>query len=392
MKSLTKIIFFVGILLVSCTEEPKTTTIFIQNNLELSRTFETVTLSKSDLKLHDTINLYEYVIQNKEGVQQVTQYEDTNKDGLVDIILFQPEVKAKSSITYNIVHIPNAELPERKEICYSRFVPERTDDYAWENDKVAFRVYGPTAQKMKEENVEGGTLSSGIDCWLKRVKYPIINKWYKKQTDTTGTYHEDTGEGLDNYHVGTSRGCGGIAVKGDTTYYISKNYIKYKRLMTGPIRTQFSLEYANWDANGKSITETRVLTLDKGNNLTKHSISLHGTNKISIGLTLHKKDGKITKNKEQGWISYWENLDDSELGTGIVVTNPIDITGFDIYVSDTDNVKNQYLESELDANEINYYSGFGWKKSKQFHNNKEWNTYLTNFSKRLKSPLEVTIK
>ncbi len=390
MKPLTKIIFLIGIVLVvlSCTE--KTTTISIKNNLDLPRTFETVTLTKSELKLKETDKLEDYVVVDIYQKPQIVQYVDANKDGKAEVLLFQPKVKANDQSKYTLAK--RKEKQKEEVVCYSRFVPERTDDYAWENDKVAFRVYGPTAQKMKEDSIEGGTLSSGIDCWLKRVEYPIINKWYKKYTEKTGTYHKDTGEGLDNYHVGTSRGCGGIAVKGDTTYYISKNYIKYKRLMIGPIRTKFSLEYANWKANGKFVTETRVLTLDKGNNLTKHSVSLHGTDKISIGLTLHKKEGTITKNKQQGWMSYWEKLEDSELGTGIVVTNPIDITGFDIYVSDIEDVKNQYLESELDANEINYYSGFGWKKSKQFQNSKEWNLYLANFSKRLKSPLEVIIK
>ena len=62
--------------------------------------------------------------------------------------------------------------------CYSRIVPERIDDYAWENDKVAFRTYGPAAQKLVEQGKKGGIISSGIDCWLKKVNYPVINKWY----------------------------------------------------------------------------------------------------------------------------------------------------------------------------------------------------------------------
>src|SRR5205085_8225450 len=94
---------------------------------------------------------------------------------------------------------------------YSRFVPERIDDYAWENDRVAFRTYGPVTQRIVEEGKPGGTLSSGLDCWLKRVPYPVIDKWYKKSIEG-GSYHKDEGEGYDPYHVGLSRGCGGIGV------------------------------------------------------------------------------------------------------------------------------------------------------------------------------------
>ncbi len=387
---LTKIILLSGILFfVSCKTATKTIT--IKNNLDIERSFETVEITKSDLKLQEEDNLYDYVVQDKDGVQQVIQYEDSNDDGMVDLMLFQPKVAANSFTNYKIVHIPNAELPERKEICYSRFVPERTDDYTWENDKVAFRVFGPTAQKMFEGGVEGGTLSSGVDCWLKKVEYPIINKWYKKHIEGTGSYHEDTGEGLDNFHVGISRGCGGIAIKSDSTYFTSKNFTNYKTIMIGPIRTSFYLEYEDWDANGTLIKESRIITLDLGNNLSKFEISIEGVTKISAGLTLHEKNGKVTLNSENNWVSYWEPHGDSELGSAIV-TGTESLIDFDTYEVAEKDMSNAYINLKLDNNKVTYYAGFGWKKSKQFKNIKEWNDYLNEFSKRIQSPLELIIE
>lgn len=383
---LTKILLFFSLIVLTSCKKDVSASISITNNLDISRTFETVEISIKNIK--EVSEFKHYSIIDEEGEIQISQEIDTDENGSVDILLFQPKLVAKETKTYFVVEA--IETDTKDIICYSRFVPERTDDYAWENDKVAFRVYGPTAQKMKEDGVEGGTLSSGVDCWLKRVEYPIINKWYKKYADKTGTYHEDTGEGLDNYHVGTSSGCGGIAIKTDSSYAISKNYINYKTITTGLIRTQFSLEYATWNASGKSIKESRIITLDKGNNLSKFEIALEGTNTVSIGLTLHKNDGNITKNKEKGWISYWENLDDSELGTSVVVS-PKSIVDFETYISPKDDVKNQYVQVTVSNNKVTYYAGFGWKKSKQFQTNKEWSTYLTNFSKRITSPLKVTI-
>ena len=58
--------------------------------------------------------------------------------------------------------------------------------------------------------VEAGE-DSGFDAWLKRVDYPIINKWYKENTQGK-SYHKDHGEGYDPYKVGSSRGCGGLAL------------------------------------------------------------------------------------------------------------------------------------------------------------------------------------
>lgn len=272
---------------------------------------------------------------------------------------------------------------------YSCFVPEITDDYAWKNNRVAFRTYGPVAQKMKENGIKGGTSSSGIDTWLKRVEYPIINKWYKKNTTGKGSYHKDTGEGLDNFHVGVSRGVGGVAVKIDTSYYFSKNFTSYKTITTGPIRTSFILNYATWNANGKQIEENKKISLDFEQNLSRFEINLNGTETVSAGLTLHNKKGVTNGNLSENWISYWEPLDDSEIGTAIVTTKQY-FKNFETYATSKKNESNYFIHLNVVDNITVYYAGFGWKKSKQFVNQKDWETYLSDFAKKLENPLIIT--
>src|SRR5690606_32212285 len=138
------------------------------------------------------------------------------------------------------------------------------DDYAWENDRVAFRTYGPEAQRLTENNEQGGTLTSGIDAWFKKVEYPIIDKWYAENLENPGTYHKDTGEGYDPYHVGASRGIGGIGVWQNDSLYVSKNFVEYKRIANGPIRTIFELTYAPWQADKIIVKETKRISLDLG--------------------------------------------------------------------------------------------------------------------------------
>ena len=239
-----------------------------------------------------------------------------------------------------------------------------------------------------EDGVKGGTLSSGIDAWLKRVDYPIINKWYKKNDEKLGAYHHDNGEGLDNFHVGVSRGVGGIAVKIDTTYYISKNFTSWKTITTGPIRTSFILEYADWDANGQTISETKHISLDYGSNLSKFEIEITGAESIYAGLTLHEKDGESTQKEKSGWISYWQPHDDSELGTAIVVPNSSMLSSelFDTPIKDWSNL---YAQIKVNEGRVIYYAGFGWKESKQFNSKIEWEDYLSDFSKRVNNPLLV---
>lgn len=371
-------------LFISCNEKDVFSKTFeIKNNLNLDREFETVEIDISKIPIEGFL-----LVDLKTKERITTQLVDTDLDGQNDVLLFQPKIKANSSKKY---YLTFAETSKDSVFtyCYSRFVPERTDDYAWENNKVAFRTYGPAALKLKEEGKQNGTLSSGIDAWLKRVEYPIINKWYKKTTEGKGSYHKDTGEGLDNFHVGASRGVGGVAVKVDTSFYFSKNFTSYKTITTGPIRTSFVLSYANWDANGKKITETKLISLDYGQNLSRFEIEVKGTNTIAAGLTLHKNDGKTSANNT--WVSYWESLGNSELGQGIVTTDVYFINS-EKYLTSKKDESNLFVNLKVVDNKAVYYSGFGWRKSNQFKNKQEWESYLNDFSLKINNPLLLSSK
>lgn len=393
----SKTLFFLLLTILvftSCSKQPEVLkTITIINNLDMDRDFETVTLNKSQLGLKKGISLEELVI-SPEGSSKVliSQIIDNNNDGMGDVILFQPVVKAKDSSKFQILKKDlKKPITDTIAYCFSRFVPERTDDYTWENNKVAFRTFGPVAQKMVEDSVKGGTLSSGIDAWLKKVEYPIINKWYEKHVSEKGSYHEDTGEGLDNFHVGKSRGIGGTAIKIDSTYYASDNFKFWKTLSTGPIRTSFILAY-NWKADSIEIDETKLISLDYGQNLTRFEIDLKGSKSLSVGLTLHENDGNTFQNVPEGWFSYWQPHADSELGTGIIVPNA-NLVGVEKYVTEEKDLSNIFGKIKLDQDQkIVFYAGFGWKESEQFSSESDWNTYLQNMSKKINNPLKISVE
>ncbi|KQB40052.1 DUF4861 family protein [Flavobacterium aquidurense] len=365
--------------------------ITVTNSISIDREYETVELTKKSLQLPSSAKLEDYTVKDISSNSFLeTQAVDNDGDGIMDVLLFQPKINASSTKEFEI--IPSDNPSATKNInCYSRFVPERTDDYAWENNKVAFRTYGPVAQKMVEDNVAGGTLTSGIDAWLKRVDYPIINKWYEKATNGTGTYHKDTGEGLDNFHVGDSRGVGGIAVKVDDKYYFSKNFISWKTITTGAIRTSFILTYADWDVKGNKITESKLISLDYGSYLSRFEIHITGTKSIAAGLTLHDKKGTIGTNIKEGWLSHWETIDDSEIGTGIVASKNT-LTSFDNHITNDKDLSNLYGNIAVKKNKAIYYIGFGWKKGSPFQTKQEWETYLSSFAKKINNPLIVKVK
>ncbi|WP_159951890.1 DUF4861 family protein [Polaribacter septentrionalilitoris] len=383
-----KIIFFLlsVSLLINCDKKAEIVlTVTVKNTLNIDREFETVEVDISEIAAEKQADVVVLDTDNKVVTSQIV---DADLDGKNDVILFQPSIKANATKTYTL-SISDKKQDSVINYCYSRFVPERTDDYTWENNRVAFRTFGPVAQKMVEDGVKGGTLSSGIDAWLKRVEYPIINTWYKRNDVKKGAYHKDYGEGLDNFHVGVSRGIGGTAVKVDTSYYFSKNFTSYKTITTGPLRTSFVLTYATWDANGKQIDETKHISLDYGQNLSRFEIDVKGTETISSGITLHKKKGVTNQNDANFWVSHWETLDDSEVGTGIVTTKPY-FSGSEKYVTSRKDESNHFLHLNVVDGKVIFYSGFGWKKSKQFATQQEWENYLSEFSKKINSPLIVT--
>lgn len=386
-----KYFLFSAILAGSFTVQSQNKIITISNNLKVDREFETVELTKESLGLASNAKLENYAVKNSSTNSFLeTQTVDNDGDGIMDVLLFQPKIKASSKQDFEVFVGTN---PSASKVvnCYSRFVPERTDDYAWENNKVAFRTYGPVAQKMVEDKIPGGTLTSGIDAWLKRVDYPIINKWYEKATNGTGTYHKDTGEGLDNFHVGDSRGVGGIAVNVEGKYYFSKNFISWKTITTGPIRTSFILTYADWDAKGNKITESKLISLDYGSQLSRFEINITGTKSIAAGLTLHDKKGTTGTDLKKGWLSYWEPLEDSEIGTGLVAPNNT-LTSFDNHVTDEKDLSNLYGNISVKNGKAIYYAGFGWKKGSSFQTKLEWEAYLSSFAEKVNNPLIVKVK
>lgn len=130
----TALLLFVFGLIASCAEKTKVKTVTIKNTLDLDRKHESVELTKDFLNVEDLSTVG--IKDTKTQKLQVTQTIDQDGDGSLDLIIFQPEVAANSEVSYEIVTITEAEQPVAEDLCYSRFVPERTDDYTWENDRV----------------------------------------------------------------------------------------------------------------------------------------------------------------------------------------------------------------------------------------------------------------
>lgn len=255
---------------------------------------------------------------------------------------------------------------------FARFVPERNDDFAWENDKVAFRVYGP--------HYRGGPVNNGIDCWLKRVDYPIINKWYA-QHDEGISYHEDHGEGYDPYKVGASRGCGGSGLWIDGEIIHSDTFVSWEILRSDGDTVSFVLSY-EWTHAGDQYEEQKQITLRAGERLFE-SQSVFKKNgeiaaglPIAVGLATHGGKATAMANTRKGWIACWETIDGYGLGTAVVM-DPERIKRFELIESGETVDGHALLITETDADgQIEYAAGYGWEKAEEITSPDAWMQYL----------------
>ena len=124
----------------------------------------------------------------------------------------------------------------------ARYVPERADDFVFENNLIAGRFYG--------EALEGNPTSPGIDIWVKLPGKLVANDWYKGALEDPDYYHHNHG-GKDCYKVSVSLGGGASApfVDGQLCYPPT-NYRSFEMVEETPERVSFILHYPQWQIGG----------------------------------------------------------------------------------------------------------------------------------------------
>ncbi|MDR2462375.1 MAG: DUF4861 domain-containing protein [Verrucomicrobiales bacterium] len=245
-----------------------------------------------------------------------------------------------------------------------KYIPQRADDIAWENNRVAFRIYGP---KLALTEPTG----SGVDVWVKSVPGMIIDKWY-----AGGDYHRDHGEGLDFYSVGRSRGCGGLGVWDGQRLHVSGHWSAYTIRETGLNRAVFDVEYAPWEiADGKKISEKRTITLDADSHLNRMTSRLSGdAATLTVGIGLAKgQGGELWQDRELGIVAYWQKPDAEHgiIGCAVLV-DPLTVSGFA-----EDDLNYLILVNAKTGAAFTYYAGACWDKgANAFKTFDEWKNYL----------------
>jgi hypothetical protein len=251
MKKIVYILFAV-VFLASCSSN-KEMKITIENPSGFDRLDEVVEIPIDSIKNKVTLrDSLVYIVKNSAGEIIPSQVTYDRK------LIFQPGLKANESSTFIITTDTARVYPDRT---FGRLISERKDDFAWENDRVAFRVYGQAL-------VATDGPSNGVDLWYKRTSDLVIDKWYANDLAGIESYHNDNGEGLDDYKVGRTLGGGMMAPYVNGRLWLNENFVSDELLDNGPLRTTFKLTYKDIEVDGKKYSESRTISIDASSQLT----------------------------------------------------------------------------------------------------------------------------
>ncbi|MDR1120430.1 MAG: DUF4861 domain-containing protein [Dysgonamonadaceae bacterium] len=373
-------VLFSLISLIACSKH-STLKLEVENSSTVDREDEIVEIAwntvKEKLLLTQDFSL---VVLDESGKQLPYQLV-YNGASAPQLLIFPATVKSGSKSAYTIKEGDQKIFPSRT---FGRQIPERKDDFAWENDRVVFRMYGPALVDEYPSN--------GVDMWLKKTDNLIIDKFYKGDLENHQSYHVDHGEGLDCYKVGHTLGAGGIAPYFRDTLWVGNQYDTYKVLENGPLRTCFELTYNRIPVGENSLKQTVTITLDAYTQMNKAVVTCEGEIapiQLAGGIYLHDVPGDIRVDKAAAYIAYAEDAtSDAGVPAGRNYVGMIFPAGLQDIRQDTVHILG--LSAYQTGTSFTYYFGGGWNQW-GFETDEDWFQYMAAYAENLKNPLTVTV-
>jgi hypothetical protein len=353
------------------------------NRLQLARAGETIELSAKDLAPLGEADFAKLHVKDAGGKELLSQAVDTDYDDLrkPDTLIFQADFAPNETRAFTVTVGEKHRYTKTDFKAHGRFVRERFDDFAWENDRIAHRTYGKALETWKGEPLT----SSSIDIWSKRTPRMVMDEWYM-----VDDYHADNGEGADFYSAGATRGCGGNGVWAADRLWVSENFVASRMLANGPIRVMFELVYAPFDVNGTKVSEVKRITLDAGSQFDRFQSSYRSDSDAALttGIGLKKVAGDVKEfNGGRGWLAKWEPVEKNAGQQGLaIILDPTLLQG------QAEDKGNLLLLARVRGNIASYWAGFAWDKAGRFTSFDAWKTHVDEFSQRARSPVEVSVR
>jgi Domain of unknown function (DUF4861) len=358
-------------------------TVTLKNPLPQARSSQTIEINASQLDGLAQTPLNTLHVQDASGTEVLCQAVDSDGDELhqPDQLIFQSDFAPDEQKNFKITVGKKQAYKLEDYKAFGRFVRERFDDFAWENDRIAHRTYGKALETWKGEPLT----SSSIDIWTKRTPKMVINDWYLQDD-----YHVDHGQGADYYSAGKTRGCGGDGIWAGDKLWVSGNFTASRVLANGPIRVLFELDYDAFTVEGKSVRQTKRVSLDAGHQLSHYqsrfTLSDGSSASVSCGVGLKKvKSESVTFDAGKGILAKWEAVEKNAGQQGLAIIAPP--ASLEKKAEDD---ANQLAILKTDAKgTADYWAGFAWDKAGRITSAEAWQKYLEEFAREVASPVKV---
>lgn len=404
--------------------------IIVTNPLDADRLQETIELPLNDIisrllpSQDKASSFHSVIITDEEGGEVPSQITSNG------MIIFQPNpFKAKER---RIFHARISMRKEYESKVYGRSFPERQEDFSFENDRVAYRLYGPETQRRGEKLY-------GYDLFNKRTSALFLEELYADQTDKemwhtfnrlkskgmnreatslymAFCYHIDHGKGMDCYKVGPTLGAGTNAIMAESQIFYPWCFRQYEILDNGPLRFSVSLDYGERTVMGVNVAERRILTLDAGSSMVKAEVCHSVTGQAAMpdgvcvccGIVVHDENPQsFILDGEAGIMAYedlgdvntaWEGFRDRqarEMGRIFIGTYvPAGLSAMEMLPEGRIKGVKGHLISRMpfpESGRFTYFFGSGWDRNPatSFANLEQWHAYLKAFSRQQQSPLRV---
>ena len=406
-------------------------TIVVTNPSTLART-ELIAVSLNDVKAklnNATPKKGEaYIVKNKAGQQIGSQITHNGQ------LLIDASVRPHGSATYTV----SIGKPYPQKVWTTGALYKiRKDDIAWENDRCAYRVYGPALQRTGER-------SFGTDIWVKNTPDTVVYDRYVKdmqgnidgdkvdeivkseerrmkslsgavleaqkakvkalkeksrEIDLATSFHLDHGNGLDPYRVGATLGLGAPGLMVGKDLVLPYCYKDYRILDNGPLRFTVELTYnSSVVGDQPNVVEHRIISLDKGSHFNKMIVwydgLIHPTDFVT-GFPIHEEDTE-TKTFAKDYVSYADPTDNVEINNsqvyvGVLFPNGVDNTYYQLFDKKHDGATGHALGLKrglVSGERYSYYFGAAWSKY-DVKSYAEWQLRINSFLAALRTPLIV---
>ena len=336
-------------------------------------------------------------------------------------LIFQVGVAGKGKSLY----YAQKGTPQSYEVkAKGRLFVERQDEFGWENDCVAYRVYGHGGA-VGYDLFNKSTPNLMLDYWyaseqnqeMRSVSQQLRERGYADLADqlyNAYSYHIDHGKGMDCYTVGPTLGGGANALlNADGSLFMPQCYESFEIVDKGPLRFTVRFTYPEQEIEGEKVRETRIISLDAGSQFNRVTISYQGLSKpkkMAAGLVVHKDNPTAyVLSQENGYMGY-EDLGDAsvynakyrdELGrqmgkiyVGLLFPSKEITTTYQQRENGIATGHILGISTYQPNTTYTYYFGSGWNKNPNtdFHSLTDWEAHLSHAANCVRNPLVVKMR